>query len=433
MEAYISQVMAAHSCAGLAMGLAQAGQPDRFFTFGHRDVEAGLPVTPQTRFGAASLTKSMTAMAIMQLQERGLLDVRDPVLRYLPEFRTPDESWTGRITLHHLLTHTAGFPPLPTLGAIQSGQLRSVPAMLTYLADLDYELLGAPGTVFSYGNETIALLGAVIERVSDLPYAEYMATNLFGPAGMGSTSFEPPAEAEVTRLYNPSEAGPVFAGPWSGSGPFTPARAICTTITDLLRYTELFRTGGLIGGVRILAEASVAAMMQPWVTEPDGAQYGYCLMLSPQWPGGRLVEHVGATRGVSAWLSLVPARGAAVVVLANTGGVAVEAIARRAIAELVGVELEREELPLEAGAIDLAPYEGLYGGSDGEPLAVRLSPDGSHLELEAIGPIFPVAPDRFLLRERENRMTATFLRDETGAIESLFFGMRRLRRLHRHQ
>jgi CubicO group peptidase (beta-lactamase class C family) len=118
VEKYRAKVVAAHSCAGLAVGLAQVGQPDRFWTFGHRDREQELPITPQTVFGAASLTKSMTAVAIMQLQEGGRLAVLDPLVRYLPEFRTPDNDATRQITLHHLLTHMAGLPPLPTLGKV---------------------------------------------------------------------------------------------------------------------------------------------------------------------------------------------------------------------------------------------------------------------------------------------------------------------------
>lgn len=419
MEAYIRRVMSAHHAAGLAVGIAQAGRPDRFLTFGYQDLEAELPVTTETRFGAASLTKSMTAVAIMQLQERGLLKVQDPLVRYLPEFRTPDDATTKQITLHHLLTHTAGFPPLPTLGAIQAGEVSTVAGMLAYLGELEYELLGPPGAAFSYGNETIALLGAVIERVSGTPYAAYMDANLFGPAGLTATDFGSP---EGSRLYNPGESGPVDAGPWTDSGPFTPARAVVTTITDLLRYTELFRTGGLIGGVRLLSKESVQTMMEPWVREPDGDHYGYCLMVTPVYGGERLVEHVGAMRGVSAWISILPEQGAAIVVLANTSGVAVERIARAGIDDLLGLPPHPEPETIDLGPSALLEYAGQY--EDG---SVRVA--GAHLELESVGPLFPVAPDRFVLRERENRMSATFLRNSNGAIDSLFFGMRLLRRL----
>ena len=403
---YIRKVLSLHDCVGLALGLACPGQPDQFHLFGCQDTEQRLPVNKGTRFGAASLTKSMTAVAIMQLQEKGLLSVHDPVARYVSEFRIPDPEATKQVTLHHLLTHTAGLPPLPTLGKVLAGELQTVPDMLSYLADLAYELLGPPGVVFSYSNESTALLGAVVERVSGLPYREYIGARLFEPAAMAGSGFD------------------------SVSGPLTPARGLCTTIMDALRYTELFRTGGCVGGVRLLSEESVRAMTHPWVREPDGAHYGYCLMLTPEYPGGMLVEHVGSTRGISAYFSVVPEQGVAAVVLANTGGVPAGRIALRAVNQILGLPAETDRLPFtgERPAVNLADFPGEYGGTDGFPLKVYLAAGGAHLELDGGTPLLPVAGDRFLYQQGETEMSATFLRDAGGSVSALFFGLRLLRR-----
>ena len=113
-EDHAQKKIAAHNIPGLAVGVGRHGEVTYARGFGHRDRENGLPVTPDTVFGIASITKSFTAAAIMQLQEAGRLSVQDPVVKHLPEFRTPNREWTRQMTVHHFLTHTSGLPPLPS-------------------------------------------------------------------------------------------------------------------------------------------------------------------------------------------------------------------------------------------------------------------------------------------------------------------------------
>ena len=175
--------------------------------------------------GIGSVTKCFTCVAIMQLQEAGKLSVHDPISKYLPEFKTPNEEYTKKMTIHHFMTHTAGFPPLPTLHAALhrsilndpkiegvEGELDSAKEtalaevdsaeknaetkapepqpldtheeMIDYLSNFDYELIGEPGTEFSYSNDGYSLLGTIIERVTGQTYEDYTKENILVPAGM---------------------------------------------------------------------------------------------------------------------------------------------------------------------------------------------------------------------------------------------------------
>ena len=114
LDRFVESAMARAKTPGASLGLAVRGRRVVCRGYGFRDRESKRPATPDTIYGLASITKSFTALAMLQLQEAGRLRVDAPVVRYLPEFRTPNPAWTRRTTLHHFLTHTTGLPPLPS-------------------------------------------------------------------------------------------------------------------------------------------------------------------------------------------------------------------------------------------------------------------------------------------------------------------------------
>src|SRR5699024_12366992 len=96
---------------GVSLAVNESGSPIYEHGFGFRNIDKELPVTPDTVFGIASMSKSFTCVAIMQLQEAGKLSVHDPVIKHLPNFRLPNQAYAKQITIHHLMTHTSGLPP----------------------------------------------------------------------------------------------------------------------------------------------------------------------------------------------------------------------------------------------------------------------------------------------------------------------------------
>jgi CubicO group peptidase (beta-lactamase class C family) len=113
--ALVGETMTTYEEPGTAVAFAENGRLVYAQGFGSADREAGIAVTPEQIFGIASITKSFTCLSIMQLAESGKLAVNDPIIRYLPEFRLPDERATQTATIGHLMSHTAGLPPLSLL------------------------------------------------------------------------------------------------------------------------------------------------------------------------------------------------------------------------------------------------------------------------------------------------------------------------------
>src|SRR5690625_2770337 len=109
---------------GMALVVAKDGKPIFEKYYGYRDVEKKLPVNGETVFGIASITKSFTTLAVMQLADKGKLSIFDPVIKWLPEFTLVDDTLTPLVTIHHLMTHTTGLPGLPLVHQARATSIR---------------------------------------------------------------------------------------------------------------------------------------------------------------------------------------------------------------------------------------------------------------------------------------------------------------------
>jgi CubicO group peptidase (beta-lactamase class C family) len=471
-EAYAEALLGRHGVPGAAVAASRHGAVVYARGFGAADLDAGLPDGPETIFGVASVTKSFTAAAIMRLADDGRLSVEDPVVEYLPEFRLPHGD-ASAIRISHFLTHTPGFPPLPSRWYAFGASAREDPDgspppvdvaarppfrtpedLMAYLAESEWTPLGGPGGDFSYCNEGYALLGAIVARVSGRPYTRYVTETIFQPAGLRRTAFGPRAErpaaapqagapqagaGAVTTPYIAKKTNGartiVPARTWWYSEVWHPAGGICSTATDLLRYLELYRTGGRAGAERVLSDGAVAAMMRPRVATGPGQAYGFGLSVLPGYPGGALLEHGGGRRSISAHIAFVPARGLAVAVLANLADAPVRAIAHGLLNTLEGRDPELPPIlypeytcpPERFGA-----YAGEYRSAEGT--MVHADTDGRALTITADGDRMtarPVGPDAFTVNARGLEQYVRFLRegtDEGGAAFAVAYGSRIIRR-----
>jgi len=237
---------------------------------GTRDVAAGAALEPDAIFRIASMTKPITSAVVMMLRDEGRLDVEDPVTKYLPEFSgvrvmtsfdEADRTFESRpparpITIRHLLTHTSGIA------------YSFVDARLARLDDgrkteVDMPLLHDPGAHFTYGPNT-AVLGRIVEKISDGRLEEVLKARVFDPLGMEDTFYAVPEGKRGrvvtlhTRVENTLREQPNPAAPRSnprGDG------GLFSTAGDYARFMQLFLNGGRAGGRRVLSEASVKQML----------------------------------------------------------------------------------------------------------------------------------------------------------------------------
>jgi CubicO group peptidase (beta-lactamase class C family) len=455
---------------GVSLGVVHHGRRVVELGYGFRDREQGLPATPRTVYGIASMTKSFTALAILQLQERGLLRVTDPVVRHLPEFRTPEPRRTRAIQLHHFLTHSSGLPPLPSIYYTSARSNARDPAydpkvarrvgidpdhspidtyegILEYLATTPYRLLGPPGAQFSYSNEAFGLLGAVIERASGRPYERFVEDEILRPAGMHSSTFDTGIMfrlPEVTTLYSPNWTHPKQG--WSASQEWwedtclRAAGALRTNIEDLFRYLEIYLRNGRVGRERIVSPDSLAAMLRPAVEIQPGLSYGYGIAVRPDYHGHLLAFHSGGLKGVSSMFAVVPELGLGGAVLANADSVPSERLLEGAMNQRLGLPLGTPFIPVPPRSPPLPSQRSLreYAGwyCSGEGIWTKVTSRRGHLRLDYRGievttrglKLVPLGADRFRVRVGGSTGHVEFVRNPAGRVWALKTGWRLVRR-----
>ena len=279
LNAHMHALVDQRKLAGVVTLLARRGQVVNLDAYGRADISAEAPVKTDSIFRIASMTKPVAGVAMMQLYEKGLWKLDDPVARHIPEFaglkvKAADSSLVDQrrpMTMAQLMSHTAGFG---VSSAYATAGLRDsdLQGMVDKLAKLP--LASQPGADWAYG-PVVDLQGYVVQKLSGLDLADYMQQHIFGPLKMVDTQFwVPPAKAaRVVRLHTYDGGGTIIPAPGpgllatekprflSGSG------GLFSTTPDYFRFCQALLNGGELDGARILKPETVK-LMRTDVLEP---------------------------------------------------------------------------------------------------------------------------------------------------------------------
>lgn len=344
----LQEAVAAKQIAGGSVILIRKGQVAYFAAAGLQDVEAQAPLTADTIFRIASMTKPITSVAAMLLVDEGKLRVSDPVSKYIPEFKNlkvlvpkptdgkEDPPYTlvpaeTEITVHQLLTHTSGISyglfARPHLGAlyaktgVSDGLIETPGTMADNVRRLALApLLFQPGSAWEYGLGT-DVLGRVIEVASGRTLDEFLRERVFGPLKMLDTGFVVPADKRprLAALYKPGEdktirrvgsepqreGAVVYSATYStqdGSGYFSGGAGLSSTIGDYARFLQMLAGGGELEGVRLLKPETVALMTMNQIGDlklsianrGDGFGYGFGIVTDRPGPPPADTPSVGS-------------------------------------------------------------------------------------------------------------------------------------------
>jgi CubicO group peptidase (beta-lactamase class C family) len=447
LEAYIFDKMSSARMPGLSIALVKGDRVVYTRGFGLSDIAHGRAAEPETLYPAASITKSFTAVAILQLAQRGLLHLADPVGRHV---RWPVKSAGGPVRIQHLLTHTSGLPALAYAEAVirHANQLggRRLPIggprdVLTFMRGANSWAECPPGRRWFYLNEGYVMLGRIVERVSGQPYDEYIREEILKPLGMSRSFF---AEKEILadgRLAVPYVIEPGVE-PRVGNysfGVFSTDGGLVTNVLDLARYVSMF----LRHGRGVLSLSSWRAMTRPRVSSPARpipglwgpkekpvmpARYAYGLSVSDDFFGETLIGHSGSVLVATGYFGFLPRSRIGVAVLANSKGCPMVQVGKVALALMRGKDPEtltfaRTDRVME----DLCGVYETYRGT----LRVRIARDGDFLRLEYVnGPpgtppaqLVPACLDgcepRFFTYGDGQRLDVEF-RKTRGGVELIF-------------
>ncbi len=384
--------------------------------FGLRNVAKAEPVTPETTFGIASVSKSFTAMAIMGLADRGELSIDDPVLKYLPEFKLAGARDMSAIKIRHLLSHTTGLPPMR-----RREEIVKFDDHIRYLAEESYQLLGEPGQYFSYANDTFLLLGAIIQRLTGRLYRRYMTETILDAAGMYRSTYsleelEQLDNVTVPYVYN-KKSGTWEEQPWPRLGTYEVGGGVRSNVLDLVKYIQIYLNDGVINGRRIVSAEGLKLMRTPAIQTGRKSYYGFALQITPDYSGMTLVEHSGGQPGVSSNFGFVPEAGIGAVVLTNVTGVPANDIWLKAINVALGLPIDQKrsvETEWEVPPEYLARLVGSYASAEGGNITITM--ESGQLKLKMNDEEFPLkvsGEDTAFFENMGQQQVIRFFFDET--------------------
>ncbi len=460
-EEFIVDCMSEHDIPGVSVAVSRNGRSIYSRGFGFADPVEGIEATGDTLYELASVGKSMAALAIMMLEERGGLSTGDPVAHHLEDFRIGGTSrWDSKaVTLEHLMSHTSGLPPTAALryatrdsldnsvvdamrrsgdwdSWIEGPDIRSSDDLIAYLSGTDIRPLGRPGEFFSYSNDGYALLGAVIERVDGRSFARFARDEILQPLGMERTTFHPDPRGEpdvAASFTRQGDGDPIRFTTWEHSPPMTAAGFVRSSAKEMMRFGQMLLNRGSFDGHRLVSPASIDRMIAPRVPISPEAHYGLALTRRRTADGATIVEHGGGGMGVRTNFGLIPEMGVSIMLMTNAAWAPAGNLWFALANALSGMDVRtprfcRPKVEIRASILDR--WRGEYESDEGHRLEVivkdgrpQLTMQGSELTLDPSGPASAV----FTFGGELNEIN--FIPGPDGEIAAAFIGHRMVEKL----
>ena len=441
LEAFIDGVMAAHMPSRdiPAATISVVRDGELFFAkgYGYADREQNIPVeADRTLFRPGSTSKLFTWTAVMQLAERGQLDLDADVNTYLTSFQIP-ATYPEPVTMKHILTHTAGFED-GSLGYLIVKDQDKLVSMREALAAHMPDRVNPPGAWSSYSNWGTALAGLIVEEISGMSFPEYIEKNIFEPLQMDHSTFREPLPEDLApdmAVGYRQKNGLYEPGYFEFISDFGPAGALSSTATDMANFMIAHLQLGRFGDQRILEEATARQMHSRLHTADPrvpGMAYGF---YESDVLGQHVIGHGGDTVFFHSDLALFPEHNVGLFVsyVAHGGlarGELVEAFVRRYFPYEEPVVPEPPEDFAERGKKYAGNYRLIrHNWSDLEKLmslaskiTVSVMPDGTLMTSAVLeDPWHWVEIEPNLFQQIDGEMKLAFIEDEDGAVNHFVF------------
>jgi CubicO group peptidase (beta-lactamase class C family) len=446
IQTYATQALQEQGAPGMSVAITDRTHTLRILTIGYANLDAKTPVTLSTRFPIGSITKGMTALALMEMHDQGRFDPARSVRSYLPWFSINSGGKT--IFAHQLLSHTGGTPD----------DFSIAPGYLFSVADLrGAHTIFSPGTSWSYSNDGLATTGAILETLDARPWAQSLQTRVFDALGMTHSSavFTPETLSDAALGYVFEDSNiitppnpPLIA---SVPGDFVdPAGSVISTPEDMAKYMRLILNAGVNdSGKRVLTQSSYAMWTTPdsnngktaGQTSPELAEaphlyehYAFGLAVHNE-NGDTIVGHTGGIAGYSACMENNVTRGFGVIAMSNLVEAPLHpcAIVLYAMSVLQAQNAGQPLPPIPAAignylqrttVANAGDYAGTYAASDGT--ALTFVANGTSLSMQTpqgAKPLYPRGGGTFYVDDARFTATGlTFLRNKAGKVDEVFSG-----------
>lgn len=365
----------------------------------------------QTKFAIGSVTKQFTAMAIMKLSEKGLIDVNDSLSKYLPDFPNGD-----LITIHNLLTHSSGLVNFTELMEFYTLSSNNQTPMDILNLVKDKPLIFKPGEKFSYNNTNYLILGMLVEQLSNMSYEDYLQENIFNPINMNNTGISYGKNNglhDATAYSGYLEVVPIddevlLRGAYGAGNMYS-------TTEDLYRWSEALKTEKLVN------KDTMDQIFTEHIDMEGVGSYGYGWMIIDS-EIGKIILHGGNTLGFTSSISRVVDLDLTIIVLSNVGYYDTTTLVNTLTSIALGGVYELPEALTEIEIKDADLYDKYIGEYELAPEVVcTITREGNRIFAQLTGQekfeIFPSSENEFFYKIVDAKIT--FVKDDGGNVTNL--------------
>ena len=333
-----------HGLGGVAVGVVRADHQPVVECLGLADRDSGRRVDADTVFRIASISKTLTAIGLMQLRDQGLFALDEPVNAYLKTFRVEAPPDAPEVTFHHLLTHTSGIGELPKVSdlwrreAWGGGRPFTAPSDLATLYGGALRTEVAAGSKWAYANHGFAVLGQLVQDISGRPFAEYMRERVLEPLGMDRSDYLRTEGVAETLAAGYHWVFGRFRAMTDYDLTLLAAGAVLSPLADMVEYAMWLAGARPAGRADVIARATLDEMTSPQFSiDPRIAGMGLAFFLD-RFDSHRVFGHDGGNPGFASALLIAPDDKAGVVVLTNTSSfVGAHLLAASVLRSVLGV------------------------------------------------------------------------------------------------
>ena len=320
LDSIVALIKETYEVPGLAVGIVLDKKLYYSGAKGVQDLNTKSPLTTQSLYHMASVSKPFVATAIMQLVGTGKMSLEDKLVEHLPYFKMQDQRYKD-ITIKQILNHSSGIPDVEDYEwdkpQVDDGAAERYAKSFTK-DSLDFE----PGTNFSYSNASFDIMANVIAKVSGLTFEAYMKKHIFEPAGMKNTTFFKP-EVPASIATAPHGLGPDLQMEQMKVYPYNrihaPSSTLHSNIEDLTRWALLNLNQGTLDGQEVFPEATYTKLTTPTIKAYGEVEV--CLSwFTQELEGKRFYFHSGGDEGYRTFFSFFPEEGAAIFLMGNNEG-----------------------------------------------------------------------------------------------------------------
>lgn len=403
INSFIIEKMQSSNLPALSLAIYQDGDIIYSRGYGRKNLSTGEPASSNTLYGIGSITKSFVCLAIMQLHEKGKLNITDGIDKYLSFNIKP---FGETITVEDLMKHTSGIPSLGYASVVlyksSGGKVNDIPIgtsqdMIDYMNKADKWVEVKPGSKWFYSNEGYVLLGGIIEKVSGQKFSDYITTNILKPLQMNNTIFSRESfskHEDTAQPYLINSDGERIPFPYLYGNVYSDGNII-SNVLDLIKYIKLY----LNEKPDIIDKKSLNNMMKPHIPLPSQKiyskkqgnvsvnfntgesidYYGYGLINTPDFYGHKKIGHGGSMLVSTGQIDFIPQKDIGVALLANGSGYPLKNISKYILAQLLGedpISLAFREAEIKENIIT-----GLYTAYE-ESLTAKVTRKGDFLNCQ---------------------------------------------------